>query len=122
MLGQRDAGLLLELADKLARLAGKGAAKPPPKLDRFPLARVVHDVIDSERLAVSETPITFEDDVPAGLIVRADPEQLYRILSNLVRNGRQALEAARGLGRTTLGDLMELELGAVRTARRSAES
>jgi ATP-dependent DNA helicase DinG len=35
---------------------------------------------------------------------------------------QQALEAARGLGRCTLGDLMELEVGAVRGARRSAES
>ena len=27
-------------------------------------------------------------------MVRADPEQLYRVLSNLVRNARQAIEAA----------------------------
>ncbi len=32
-------------------------------------------------------------DVQAGLMIRADSEQLYRVLSNLVRNARQAIEA-----------------------------
>ena len=32
-------------------------------------------------------------EVPEGLILRADREQLYRVLSNLVRNARQAIEA-----------------------------
>ncbi len=76
-------------------LAFGKAEEPPPKLDLVPLARIVHDVIESERLAAAETPITFDDDVPPGLIVRADPEQLYRIVSNLVRNARQALETAK---------------------------
>jgi signal transduction histidine kinase len=31
------------------------------------------------------------EDVPTGMMVRADPEQLYRVLSNLVRNARQAI-------------------------------
>ncbi len=35
---------------------------------------------------------------------------------------QMALEAARGLGRSTLGDLMELDSGTARGARRSAES
>jgi signal transduction histidine kinase len=32
-------------------------------------------------------------DVAAGLMIRGDAEQLYRVLSNLVRNARQAIEA-----------------------------
>ena len=32
-------------------------------------------------------------DVPAGLMIRADAEQLHRVLSNLIRNARQAIEA-----------------------------
>ena len=32
-------------------------------------------------------------DVPPGLIIRADGEQLHRVLTNLVRNARQAIEA-----------------------------
>ncbi len=31
------------------------------------------------------------EDVAGGLMVRADAEQLYRVLSNLVRNARQAI-------------------------------
>ena len=75
-------------------LAFGKAEEPPPQLDLVPLVRIAHDVIDSERLAVADGEIVFEDEVPPGLVVRADPEQLYRVLSNLVRNARQALEAA----------------------------
>jgi DNA polymerase III epsilon subunit-like protein len=35
---------------------------------------------------------------------------------------QRALETARGLGRTTIGDLMELEVGTARGAHRSAQS
>jgi signal transduction histidine kinase len=31
--------------------------------------------------------------VPSDLVLRADPEQLHRVLSNLVRNARQAILA-----------------------------
>ena len=31
--------------------------------------------------------------MPAGLKLRADAEQLFRVISNLVRNARQAIEA-----------------------------
>ena len=36
----------------------------------------------------------FNVDVPPGMLVRADPEQLYRVLTNLIRNARQAMETA----------------------------
>ena len=72
-------------------LAFGRAEEPPPKLARVPLAQVVADVIDSERLAVGEHDVSFSEDVPAGLSVRADSEQLYRVISNLVRNARQAI-------------------------------
>jgi signal transduction histidine kinase len=38
-------------------------------------------------------------DVPTGMRVMADAEQLYRVLSNLIRNARQAIEAT-GAGGT----------------------
>ncbi len=79
-------------------LAFGKAEEPPPQLDLVSLAKIVHDVIDSERLAVEGSLVTFEDNVPAGLVVRADPEQLYRVISNLVRNARQALEASQKEG------------------------
>ncbi len=54
---------------------------------------LAEDVIDGEGLAGEESPVTFLIDIPAGLVIRADSEQLYRVLSNLVRNARQAIEA-----------------------------
>ncbi len=74
-------------------LAFGKAEEPAPKLMRFALSSIVADVIDSERLAVGEHDLSFAEDVPATLSVRADPEQLYRVLSNLVRNARQAILA-----------------------------
>lgn len=75
-------------------LAYGKAEEPPPRLGRFVLADIVSDVIDSERLAVGEADISFAEDVPTALSIRADPEHLYRILLNLVRNARQALDTA----------------------------
>lgn len=74
-------------------LAFGRAEEPPPRLNRVHLAEVVADVIEGERLAVGEEAVAFSEDVPAGLLLRADGEQLYRVLSNLVRNARQAIVA-----------------------------
>ena len=79
-------------------LAFGRAEEPPPRLMRLALAEVVSDVIESERLATGEHEISYGEDVPAGLVLRADPEQLYRILRNLVRNARQAIEATTSPG------------------------
>lgn len=74
-------------------LAFGKAEEPAPNLSRFALSSIITDVIASERLAVGEHDLSFSEDVPATLSVRADPEQLYRVLSNLVRNARQAILA-----------------------------
>lgn len=72
-------------------LAFGRAEEPPPKLTRFELAPVIEDVVDQERLAVGDAAVEFSSECVPGLILRADPEQLYRVLSNLVRNARQAI-------------------------------
>jgi signal transduction histidine kinase len=73
-------------------LAFGRAEEPPPTLTRVPLAELVSDVLDGERLAVEDhQEVSFSEDVPATLALRADPEQLHRTLSNLVRNARQAI-------------------------------
>ncbi len=75
-------------------LAFGKAEEPPPTLSRVRLAPLVQDVIDNETLAGSAAAeVSLLSDIPAGLHLRADPEQLFRVLSNLVRNARQALEA-----------------------------
>lgn len=79
-------------------LAFGRAEEPAPRLSLLQLADVVDDVVESERLATGEHDISYGEDVPVGLAVRADPEQLYRILHNLVRNARQAIEATGAAG------------------------
>lgn len=68
------------------------AEEPPPQLRRLNFAKLAAEVAEGEGLG-SETTITCLIDVPPGLTLRADGEQLYRVLSNLVRNARQAIEA-----------------------------
>ena len=74
-------------------LAFGKAEEPPPALNRFLLADVVKDMVESERLSAGNYDISYTEDVPATMLVRADPEQIYRVLSNLVRNARQAIVA-----------------------------
>lgn len=72
-------------------LAYGKAEEPAPRLSRFALLDIVADVFDSERLAAGDADISFSEDVRAGFQLRADPEQLYRVIANLVRNARQAI-------------------------------
>jgi signal transduction histidine kinase len=74
-------------------LAFGQAAEPPPRLSRVVLADLVSDVMEGERLAAGEYELSLGEDVPATLLIRADGEQMYRVLSNLVRNARQAIMA-----------------------------
>ena len=57
--------------------------------------------MEAEQLA-SEGKITFTCIVAEDLQLWADPEQLYRVISNLCRNARQALEATPGQGQIDL--------------------
>lgn len=83
-------------------LAFGKAEEPPPQLNRVQLANIVDDVLESERLAARDADITFTDDVPDSLAIRADAEQLYRVLSNMLRNARQAIVAAGSPGKITV--------------------
>ena len=76
-------------------LAFGRAEEPPPRLTQVALAEIVSDVIEGERLAVGdEADVSYGEDIPGGLMLRADPEQLYRVLANLLRNARQAIAAS----------------------------
>lgn len=74
-------------------LAFGKAEEPAPTLARVALAGIVSDVMDGERLAAGDHDLSFAEDIPAGMVIRADAEQIYRVLSNLVRNARQAIMA-----------------------------
>jgi len=72
-------------------LAFGKAEEPGPTLTMVSLTELIDDAIGGEKLASVDYPITYSADIPIGLMVRADPEQLYRVFSNLIRNARQAL-------------------------------
>ena len=80
-------------------LAFGKAEEPSPTLTVLPLHEVIEEVIDSERLAVGDFPLEFESEVPLSMKVRADPEQIYRVFANLIRNARQAIVATGSPGR-----------------------
>ncbi len=75
-------------------LAFGKAEEPGPTLTMVSLAELVEDAMDGEKLASGDHAISYAADIPLGLMVRADPEQMYRVISNLVRNARQALMGA----------------------------
>ena len=84
-------------------LAFGKAEEPPPAMTRFMLASLVRDVVESEKLASGDTRVEFVTDVPANLSIRGDHEQLHRVLTNLVRNAHQAIEATRQPGTIEIG-------------------
>ena len=73
-------------------LAFGKAEEPPPQLKRLSLRLLAEEVAAAEGLG-GDSAVTGLIDIPAGLVIRADGEQLYRVLVNLVRNARQAIEA-----------------------------
>jgi signal transduction histidine kinase len=76
-------------------LAFGKAEEPPPALSMVHLSGLVQDVVDAETLADENGLVSITADVSHSLMVRADFEQLYRVLSNLVRNARQAITATK---------------------------
>ncbi|MCB1367030.1 MAG: HAMP domain-containing histidine kinase [Rhodobacteraceae bacterium] len=80
-------------------LAFGKAEEPAPEMSEFPIRQLIEDVVDSEMLVVSDGAVSFDLTLPHDLKVHADPEQIFRVLSNLVRNARQAIEATGKPGR-----------------------
>jgi signal transduction histidine kinase len=96
---------------RLERALGRAAAlsrnvleygkseEPPPQRVRIPLAAAVAAAAEDAGLAADG--VRLVRSIPARFHVNADPDQLHRILVNLMRNARQAIEgdATRAPGR-----------------------
>ena len=63
-------------------------ARPTPLIEALEMA--------AEEARLSPEGVRLSPQVPANAQVQADPDQLHRILANLMRNARQAIEAEDG--------------------------
>ncbi|WP_265499323.1 sensor histidine kinase [Paracoccus beibuensis] len=85
-------------------LAFGKAEEPMPTLSRFNLAQLVNEVVEAETLAGEAAgQVEFLIDIPPSLTIRADRDQLYRVLANLARNARQAIEGMGQPGTVEIG-------------------
>lgn len=77
------------------------AEESPPVLAAFPLAPLIEEVVENES-AATEGRVRIVAQAPSGLTVRADADQLFRVLTNLVRNAAQAIEVSGRPGNVTV--------------------
>jgi signal transduction histidine kinase len=115
---QRFAPKLIAALDRAiaftqSTLAYGRAREAPPARRLVRLDRLVEEAADSLGLTGHPT-IGFDNKVPDGLEVDADPDQLFRILINLGRNAVQALDG--GVENPAL--VRRLTIGARRDAGR----
>ncbi|MDB5511988.1 MAG: histidine kinase [Enterovirga sp.] len=77
-----------------ATLAYGRASERAPLREIVPLAPIVEEQLDLTKLGEGH-PIAIEADIAPDLLVDADPEQLGRVLLNLIRNSVEALARAK---------------------------
>jgi signal transduction histidine kinase len=109
----------LDRAVKLASgvLAYGKTQEAAPEPRPVPLAAAVEAAAEEARLAEQDVALVM--DIAPGAQVSADPDQLHRILANLLRNARQAIEHQEGRrrkGRVTVSLSRTGEASVVRVA------
>lgn len=77
------------------------AEEAPPQLRPVALKCLVDEIAEGDGIT-DATDVTLDNQVADDLSPMADAEQLYRVLSNLIRNARQAIEATAKPGRITV--------------------
>ncbi len=75
-------------------LAYGSVTENEPKLQTIALADLANEVADMLSLGTPPQP-HLDNRVDAGLKVSLDPDQMFRVLSNLMRNSVQALQSSR---------------------------
>lgn len=73
--------------------------EPEVQIRQTALYQIVEDVVVNERIWVTGKKTIIANLVPDNMNINVDPDQLYRALSNLVRNARQAIDL-QGIGGT----------------------
>lgn len=98
---QRFAPKLINSLDRAIRLCSDTlkygrTEELPPTRTRFALRPLVEEVGDA--LMLPRKGIDWQVDIPQDLDVHADRDQIYRVISNLVRNASEALETGESHG------------------------
>ncbi len=75
------------------------AEETAPMLTKFKLHTLLEEVVEGEKLAVEDADLQISLKVEGPIEVNADREQLYRIVTNIVRNARQVLSARKQAGK-----------------------
>ena len=117
---QRFAPKLIASLDRAIRFCNETlqfgrAAEPPPRRDLVPLKVLVVEVGEGLGLPKSGE-IDYGVAVDGKLLVDADRDQLYRVLSNLVRNSVDAMTAAKPVNETG-SDISRITISAQRNGR-----
>ncbi len=91
---RRIAPTLLGAIDRAVKLCSQTLRfaqeqTPPPRLDPFALYRLVEEVA-GEAAGLQTQAVRCDNRVDPGLEITADREQIFRVLSNLVRNAYEA--------------------------------
>jgi signal transduction histidine kinase len=100
----------IALCDSTLRYGRAEEAAPVPR--RIVLRTLVAEVGDS---IMPDDGIRFDNAVAEGFVVEADPDQLFRILTNLVRNAVQAMQAGASGGTVSVaarpaGETVEIDV------------
>lgn len=82
-------------------LAFGKAEEAAPTLRPVSMQRLLDDVVEAEALTLEDGSVEIIAEDVIGIEMQVDEDQLYRVISNLVRNARQVLAAGTG-GRITL--------------------
>jgi signal transduction histidine kinase len=102
---QRFAPKLIASLDRAIRLCSDTlkygrSEEPPPERTRFALRPLVEEIADA--LMLPREGIDWQIDIPEDLDVQADRDQIYRVITNLVRNACEALESGAPHGTPTV--------------------
>lgn len=89
-------GRAVTLCDKTLRY-GK-AEEPVPLLEEFSLYNLIKDVVEAERLFIDGQDISINYKLKKTMKLLADEGQIYRVISNLIRNSCQVLSGIKKRG------------------------
>ena len=71
------------------------AREPSPRIQEIELSQIVEEVIENEKMLSKDSKTVYSSSIPKDMKITVDPEQLHRVLANLVRNARQAIDLVR---------------------------